>query len=71
MPGEAKIKELQLPFYYIKLPKVCMQAKSKRNRKKSETELFAFWIITLEPIKTKTCLAPQSDCLNLSFDKEI
>ena len=48
-----------------------MQAKSKRNRKKPETELFAFWIITFEPIKTKTCLAPQSDGLNLSFVKEI
>ena len=48
-----------------------MQAKSKRNRKKPETELFAFWIITFEPIKTKTCLASQSDGLNKGILSEL
>ena len=31
---------------------------------------FAFFVITLEPIKVKTCLAPQNDRLNLSFVKD-
>ena len=30
-------------------------------------ELFAFCVITFEPIITKTFEAPQNDCQNLSF----
>ena len=34
-------------------------------------EIFAFCVITVEPIKIQTCSAPQNDHLNLSFVKEI
>jgi hypothetical protein len=30
-----------------------------------------FWVLTFEPNKLQTCLAPQNDLLNLSFVKEI
>jgi hypothetical protein len=39
--------------------------KSQKKRK------WKYWVITFEPIKNKTCLAPQNDCLNLSFVKYI
>jgi hypothetical protein len=31
--------------------------------------IFAFCVITFEPIKIQTCLATQNDCLNFSFVK--
>ena len=34
-------------------------------------EIIAFCVITFEPIKIKTCSAPQNDRLNLSFVKYI
>jgi hypothetical protein len=34
-------------------------------------EMFAFCVMTLEPIKIQTCSAPQNDCLNLSLMKDI
>ena len=34
--------------------------------KKREMEMFAFCVITFEPIKIQTCSAPQNDRLNLS-----
>ena len=39
--------------------------------KKKEAEIFAFCVITFEPIKIKTCSAPQNDRLNFSFVKDI
>ena len=36
-----------------------------------KTEIFAFCIITFEPIKIQTCSAPQNDRQNLSFVKDI
>ena len=33
--------------------------------------IFAFCVITFEPIKILNCLAPQNDGLNLSFVKDI
>ena len=33
-------------------------------------EIFVFCVITFEPIKILTCLAPQNDGLNLSFVKD-
>ena len=38
--------------------------------KSREKEIFAFCVITFEPIKVKTCSAPQNDRLNLSFVKD-
>ena len=35
-----------------------------------EREIFGFFLITIEPIKIQTCLAPQNDGLNLSFVKD-
>ena len=32
--------------------------------------VFAFFVIIVVPITTKTCLAPQNDRLNLSFVKD-
>jgi hypothetical protein len=32
---------------------------------------FAFCVITFEPIEVQTCSAPQNDCLNLVFVKDI
>ena len=34
-------------------------------------EIFAFFVITFVPIEILTCLAPQNDCLNFSFVKDI
>ena len=34
-------------------------------------QIIAFCVITFEPIKIKTCSAPQNDRLNLSFVKYI
>ena len=34
-------------------------------------EIFAFCVRTFEPIKVKTCSAPQNDRLNFSFVKDI
>ena len=45
-----------------------------QNHKKKKMEIFAFCVITFEPIKIKTCfecLAPQNDCLKISFVKAI
>ena len=36
-----------------------------------EMEIFAFCVITFEPIEVQTCLSPQNDRLNLSFVKDI
>ena len=33
-------------------------------------DIFALCVITFEPIKIYTQLAPQNDCLNLSFMKD-
>ena len=41
-----------------------------QNCKKTELEIFAFCVITFEPIKIQTCSAPQKDRLNLSFVKD-
>ena len=41
-----------------------------QSRKKNEMEIFAFGVITFEPIKIQTCLAPQNDRLILSFVKD-
>ena len=38
-----------------------------QKRKKRELEMFAFCVITFEPIKIQTCSTPQNDRLNLSF----
>ena len=38
---------------------------------KTETEIFAFCVVTFEPIKIWTFFAPQNDRLNLSFVKDI
>ena len=32
--------------------------------------IFAFCVITFEPIEIQTCSAPQNDCLNFSFVKD-
>ena len=37
---------------------------------KKEVEIFAFCVIPVLPIMIQTCLAPQNDCLNLSFVKD-
>ena len=42
-----------------------------QNRTKTKMEIIAFCVITFEPIKIKTCSAPQNDRLNLSFVKYI
>ena len=42
-----------------------------QNRTKTKMEIFAFCVITFEPIKIYTRLAPQNDRLNLSFVKNI
>ena len=39
--------------------------------KKTKMEIFTFCVIAFEPIKIQTCLAPQNNCLNLSFVKDI
>ena len=41
-----------------------------QNHKKEEMEIFAFCVITFQPIISKTCLAPQNDRQNLSFVKD-
>ena len=41
-----------------------------QNRTKTKIEIIAFCVITFEPIKIKTCSAPQNDRLNLSFVKD-
>ena len=38
--------------------------------KKKEIEIFAYCVITFEPIISKTCQAPQNDRQNLSFVKD-
>ena len=38
-----------------------------QNRKNLEMEIFAFCVITFEPIIIQICYAPQNDRLNLSF----
>ena len=38
---------------------------------KMEMEMFAFCVITFEPIKIQNCSAPQNDRLNLSFMKRL
>jgi hypothetical protein len=42
-----------------------------QNAKKMEREIFAFCVTTFEPIKIKTSSAPQNDCQNFSFVKNI
>ena len=41
------------------------------NHRLLVTASFAFCIITFEPIEVQTCSAPQNDCLNLSFVKDM
>ena len=41
-----------------------------QSGKKEEMEIFAFCVITLEPIICKTCEAPKNDLQNLSFVKD-
>ena len=36
-----------------------------------QKNIFAFCVITMEPIEVQTSSAPQHDCLNLSFVKDI
>ena len=45
--------------------------KRSEDRRLEVTASFAFCVITFEPIKVQTCSAPQNDCLNLSFVKDI
>ena len=40
-----------------------------QNRKKGKTEIFAFCVITFEPIKIQSYFLPQSDYLNRSYVK--
>ena len=42
-----------------------------QNRKKGKTEIFAFCVITFEPIKIQSYFLPQSDYLNRSYVKYI
>ena len=42
-----------------------------QNHTEMKMEKIAFCVITFEPIKVKTCSAPQNDRLNLSFVKYI
>ncbi len=42
-----------------------------QNQQKPETEIFAFWAITREPIKIQIHTAYQNDRLNLGFMKDI
>ena len=42
-----------------------------QNRTKTKMEKIAFCVITFDPIKIQTHSAPQNDCLNLSFVKDI
>ena len=42
----------------------------KIAKKKKEMEIFAFCVITFEPIISKTCHAPQNDRQNISFVKD-
>ena len=42
-----------------------------QNHKKTKMEIFAFCVITFVPIKIQTFSAPQNNCLNLSFEKDI
>ena len=42
-----------------------------QNRKKTETEIFAFCVINFELIKIYTCLASQNHRLNFSFVEDI
>ena len=42
----------------------------EQNRKKTEMEIFAFCVISFEPIKFQTHQAPQNNRLNLSFVKD-
>ena len=42
-----------------------------QNHNNTETEIFAFCVITFEPIEVQTRSAPQNDRLNLSFVKDI
>ena len=39
--------------------------------RKVQKNIFAFCVITFEPIEVQTCSAPQNDRLNLSFVKNI
>jgi hypothetical protein len=41
------------------------------DRRLVVTSSFAFYVITFEPIEVQTRLAPQNDCLNLSFVNDI
>ena len=42
-----------------------------QNRTKTKMEKIAFCVITFDPIKIQTHSAPQNDCLNFSFVKDI
>ena len=42
-----------------------------QNRTKTKMEKNAFCVITFEQIKIQTYSAPQNDCLNFSFVKDI
>ena len=42
----------------------------KISKKRKEMEIFAFCVITFEPIISKTCQAPKNDRHNLSFVKD-
>ena len=42
-----------------------------QNRTKTKMEKIAFCVITFHPIKIKTHSAPQNDCLNFSFVKDV
>ena len=39
--------------------------------KKMETKKFVFYSVAFDPIKIQTCLAPQNDCQQLSFLKDV
>ena len=41
----------------------------QNSKKKPDTEIFAFWVITFKQNMIQTCSAPQNDRWNLSFVK--
>ena len=41
-----------------------------KNGKKKEMKIFAYCVLTFEPILSKTCKAPQNDRQNLSVVKD-
>jgi hypothetical protein len=60
MPKMKKQKNITHKSFFYKIAK-----------KKPEMEIFAVWVINFEQNKIYNQSAPQNDCLNLSFEKDI